>query len=142
METGPCPICNQARESLVRYPNSVCIDCCNTGIFADPSQTTAIYFGNADFSGGFQSCINGVIGNQHICYIMGQKCYADESRFGGIVINYTSNVNDNEDADLKKKYKKEYNYYLRSQNKLFNSHKDNNSNQVDFERPFGEVMRR
>ena len=87
METGPCPICSQERETMVRYPNSVCRDCCDTGVFSDSSQTTTISFNNIDHSGGFQSYINGIIGNQSECYIKGHKCHADEGRFGGIIIS-------------------------------------------------------
>ena len=43
---------------------------------------------------------------------MGHQCYADEARLGGIVISYK--VQDKDD-NLKRKYPKEYNYYLRSQ---------------------------
>ena len=109
-----CPICSEVRETMERYPDSVCQDCCNTGIFADPSQTTTINFGNTDYNGGFQSCINGVVGNQHICYIKGHQCFANEARFGGIVISYTDEAQDKNNI-LKRKYPKEYDYYLRSQ---------------------------
>lgn len=96
MLNTPCPICFHLRETIERYPNSVCLDCCNTGIFTDISQKTTISFGNIDFSGGFQSVVNGVVGNQHICYIKGHQCRADEARFGGIVISYLDNDEDKE----------------------------------------------
>ena len=105
MLNTPCPICSQLRYTMERYPNSVCDKCCCSGIFADPSQTTTIRFGNTDFSGGFQSVVNGVVGNQHICYIKGHQCSADEARFGGIVISYTDETQD-KDNFLKRKISK------------------------------------
>ena len=35
---------------------------------------------------GFISVINDTIGEDHECYINNIKCYADEARFGGIVV--------------------------------------------------------
>ena len=122
MITSPCPICKQDRETMERYPNSVCNDCCTTGVFASNSDTAdRIEFGNVDFSGGFQSCVAGVIGEQHECYIKGRKCYANEARFGGIVISCMNVEDDKDDKDnevnennevnkLKQKYQDEYNY--------------------------------
>ena len=127
----------------------VCNDCCNSGIYADMLQTTPISFGNTDFSGGFQSSVNGVIGNQHECYIRGKKCYANEGRFGGIVISYLYRNNDNENDDtyennLKREYKTEYDYYLRSKkSKLQDANIcNNNSIPVDFQNSMCEVMQR
>ena len=164
MITSPCPICKQDRETMERYPNSVCNDCCITGIFASNSDTAdRIEFGNVDFSGGFQSCVNGVIGEQHECYIKGRKCYANEARFGGIVIscmnveddennevNKDNEVNENNEVNqdnvnkLKRKYQDEYNYYLKLQNNKIGEEviKDNNSILVNNSRPTIEVMNR
>tara|TARA_B100001093_G_C26456172_1_gene854424 strand:+ start:455 stop:646 length:192 start_codon:yes stop_codon:yes gene_type:complete len=62
---------------MKRYPNLVCDYCCKTGVFASNSNTAdRIEFSNVD------------IGEQHECYIKGRKCYANEYRFGGIVISY------------------------------------------------------
>ena len=152
MITGPCPICKQDRETMERYPNSVCNDCCITGVFASNSDTAdRIEFGNVDFSGGFQSCVNGVIGEQHECYIKGRKCYANEARFGGIVIS-CMNVEDDENNEvnkdninkLKQKYQDEYNYYLKLQNNKIGEEviKDNNSILVNNSWPTIEVMNR
>tara|TARA_B000000437_G_C11402934_1_gene206656 strand:- start:78 stop:500 length:423 start_codon:yes stop_codon:yes gene_type:complete len=140
MITTPCPICSQLRETMERYPNSVCNNCCNTGIFADPSQTTPITFGNIGFDGGFMSVVNGVEGKQNECYIKGHKCSANEARFGGIVISCFNTQNTNED-DLKRKYKTEYNYYLRSQKQKLENTKDNLIG-VDFKRPIIEAIHR
>ena len=54
-------------------------------------------FGNIDHTGGFVSLKNGVATSppQHICYVNGVKCYADEARFGGIVIRKMNGVQEN-----------------------------------------------
>ena len=53
-----------------------------------------ISFENIDLGGGFQSIVNGVIGNQRRCYIKGFLCFATEARFGGIIISSYENKND------------------------------------------------
>tara|TARA_Y100000816_G_C25987389_1_gene515726 strand:+ start:134 stop:439 length:306 start_codon:yes stop_codon:yes gene_type:complete len=97
MEYKPCPICNKEEKVMLRYPNMVCSECISTGIWANKEQTTPIEFGNTSFSGGFMSIINGIQGNQRICYINGKQCIADESRFGGIVVQCYNDDNKNDD---------------------------------------------
>ena len=46
----------------------------------------SIEFYNIDHTGGFISIVNNIKGKIHECYVDNHKCYADESRFGGIVI--------------------------------------------------------
>lgn len=96
MLNTPCPICNQLRNTLERYPHKVCNNCINTGTFADDLQTIPISFENINLGGGFQSIVNGVIGNQRRCYIKGYLCFATEARFGGIIISSYENKNENE----------------------------------------------
>ena len=85
-EYGLCPICNMEQKIMLRYPKMVCSQCIKTGMWADKEQTIPIQFGNIDIEGGFMSAVNEVQGNQHICYINGKQCTAQEARFGGIVI--------------------------------------------------------
>ena len=80
-----CPICNNIVPSNPRYPRYVCSKCVHDyGIKS--KEGLPMEFFNIDFSGGFISKVNGVNGEEHECYINNVKCYADESRFGGIVI--------------------------------------------------------
>lgn len=79
-----CPLCKKNVYFIPRYPNYVCADCIDTGTFTDDGKK--ISFSNVDYTGGFMSIIDGVKGTEHVCYIKGVKCRADESRFGGIVI--------------------------------------------------------
>jgi hypothetical protein len=109
MEYKPCPICNKEEKIMLRYSKMVCSECIRTGIWADKKQTIPINFYNTSFSGGFTSEVNGIEVKQNICYINGKQCIADESRFGGIVIecydlddedkNQEENKNQEEDED-------------------------------------------
>ena len=99
MEYKSCPICNKEEKMMLRYPKMVCSECIRTGIWADKKQTTPINFYNTSFSGGFISEVNGIEGKQHICYINGKQCIADEARFGGIVIECYDVEDEDEDKD-------------------------------------------
>jgi len=55
-----CPICSSKMSVSVRYPNMICHEC---------SEKTLNEKGDI-----------------HECFVKGYKCYADEARFGGIVI--------------------------------------------------------
>lgn len=48
-----------------------------------------ISFYNESHWGGFISVVDGSRGTSHDCYIRGIKCYAEEARFGGIVVSHT-----------------------------------------------------
>ena len=85
-----CKMCNVVYKYLMaRYPNMICNNCLNNNTILD-SMGNIVSFNNLGFSGGFESVhiINNisVTKNEHDCYINNIKCYADESRFGGIVI--------------------------------------------------------
>ena len=78
-----CPICNDKMNYFERYPNMVCHKCVEKTL---TEKDEKIEFYNIDHTGGFYSLVNDEKGNIHECYIEDQKCYADEARFGGIVI--------------------------------------------------------
>jgi hypothetical protein len=90
MEYYNCPICNEKEKMLIRYKNMVCSKCLQTGIWADKPQKIPIKFGNKGIEGGFISFVNNIPGSQHTCYIREKKCYADEAKFGGIVIQVSN----------------------------------------------------
>lgn len=83
-----CPVCgSQTEMASSRYQQCVCWNCRDTYESLD-EDGNVLTFGNVDYTGGFVSFKNGVATSpsQHICYINGVKCCADEARFGGIVI--------------------------------------------------------
>lgn len=89
--TQKCPICDSDTFQMLRYPHYVC-DICISTYDTLTVDNKKIEFSNISPFGGFQSKIEGEneYGSEHYCYINGIKCYADEARFGGIVIQ-TSN---------------------------------------------------
>ena len=89
MAQANCPICANQYTRYERYPRSICGSCAQSVIKDVDGHT--VTFENIDWSGGFQSIHVGE-GNQiikkeeHVCFVNGIKCWADEARFGGIVI--------------------------------------------------------
>jgi hypothetical protein len=89
MEVGTCPICLTEIRRLARYPLSICKTCLLKENIKDVSGNP-VDFINTSFEGGFASLhtVDGKVvqKEEHICFVKGVKCYADEGRFGGIVI--------------------------------------------------------
>jgi len=88
-----CPLClDILTYYLDRYPKMICHKCANgdNGKIID-NFGNDVSFSNIDIYGGFASHhkINNneiVHKTDHICWINSIKCYANEMRFGGIVI--------------------------------------------------------
>lgn len=80
-----CPICRTALPELSRYPRYVCEACTSCAVSAEGRP---LAFGNVGRSGGYvaQYTDTGALYESHACWIDGIRCYAGESRFGGIVI--------------------------------------------------------
>jgi hypothetical protein len=80
-----CPVCHATLEYLFRYPNYVCQSCYSK---ATDKDGRLLGFYNTAISGGFEALYldTNEVYDSHICYIDGIECYADEARFGGIVI--------------------------------------------------------
>jgi uncharacterized Zn ribbon protein len=83
MQNKSCPICDKNMIYYDRYPKMVCHECSENTLTHDGEN---IKFYNKDHTGGFISIVNDVKGEMHDCYINNRKCYADEARFGGIVV--------------------------------------------------------
>ena len=83
--TQSCPICSRPVEPSARYPRYLCEVCASK---AKSKDGRPLKFSNADLSGGFiaQYADTGYPYPGHECYIDEIPCYADEARFGGIVI--------------------------------------------------------
>lgn len=80
-----CPICNRPVTRYERYPRYVCQACAARAKSWD-GRPLAFY--NEALSGGFVAryADDDTPYNSHECLIDGFRCYADEVRFGGIVI--------------------------------------------------------
>lgn len=83
-----CPICHTPVSRSSRYPDHVCGDCAQR---AADEHGRPLLFGNLDINGGFHAVYSdtGERRDSHECYIDGVRCWADEARFGGIVITLT-----------------------------------------------------
>ncbi len=80
-----CPICSTALEVFERYPRYVCPDCAD---LAADAVGRRLDFYNLGASGGYgaEYLDTHTEYMSHECYIKGIRCWADEARFGGIVI--------------------------------------------------------
>ena len=80
-----CPICNAPVTPNPRYPRYICGACY---VKSTASDGRLLAFSNVDFSGGYkaQYADTGEEYLSHDCFVGNVKCYADEARFGGIVI--------------------------------------------------------
>src|SRR6478735_496342 len=80
-----CPICSAAVTPSERYPRYICETSC---MRAQDEQGRPLAFSNVSFSGGFAALYRDTHeeSSDHVCYIDGVKCWADEAHMGGIVI--------------------------------------------------------
>ena len=83
MKNKNCPICDKNMMYLGRYPKMICHECIELTV---NKNGESIKFYNIDHTGGFMSIVDDIKGEEHECYINNIKCYADEARFGGIVV--------------------------------------------------------
>lgn len=81
----PCPICGTPVRHWERYPRAVCSPC---EAKACDERGRRLAFYNVSAAGGFEAIVVGTreIYPSHRCYIDGVACWADEARFGGIVV--------------------------------------------------------
>lgn len=87
MSIQSCPICSIQMNVMERYPNRICNS--HYGECRD-MEGNIVTFENEGPQGGFVSChiVNGKIEKRRdgYCLVRGQRCHAEEMRFGGIVI--------------------------------------------------------
>ncbi|NJM54468.1 MAG: hypothetical protein HC846_14485 [Blastocatellia bacterium] len=84
-EIHDCPICGEEVGHWERYPKQVCDRCAKK---ASDAYGRRLQFSNIDGTGSFKAFYrdNGAEYQHQICYIDGRKCFANEHRFGGIVV--------------------------------------------------------
>lgn len=80
-----CPICGKSLPESGRYPNYICEECVAKAV---DEAGRPLAFSNASPTGGFQATYRktGEEAPGQICFIEGTKCWADEARMGGIVV--------------------------------------------------------
>lgn len=86
---GTCPVCHTSVSISPRYPNYLCRWCCDRAVDA---QGRPLKFYNASASGGFEAQFKHdgspatEVTENHTVYVGFLKVWADEARFGGIVL--------------------------------------------------------
>jgi hypothetical protein len=84
-----CPVCHASVQSNPRYPNYLCRWCCDRAVDAQGRQ---LEFYNTSMSGGFGARFKHdgspapEVTESHTAYVGFLKVWADEARFGGIVL--------------------------------------------------------
>ncbi len=89
LEFVACPICGAEQPALAHYPDYLCRECVGRAEHEDGRRLTLT---NTSPSGGFAAryadtgelCPEVTI--SHIVYVDGIRCWADEARVGGIVV--------------------------------------------------------
>jgi hypothetical protein len=81
----PCPICGAGVAVDPRYPLKLCRKCIDE---ATDRSGRKLEFSNIDATGGFQAFYleTGEPYHDHVCFVRGVPCCADEAHFGGIVV--------------------------------------------------------
>lgn len=81
----PCPICSKPVPHWGRYPRAVCETCYDKACDAHGRKLS---FSNVSIDGGFNAVVTDTQEEyqSHTCYVEGVECWADEARFGGIVL--------------------------------------------------------
>jgi hypothetical protein len=83
--TQTCPLCSAELPFSQRYPGYLCDSCAEKAV--DETDRKLLFY-NVSMSGGFAACYADTKEERegHICYIDDIKCWVNEARFGGIVI--------------------------------------------------------
>lgn len=89
VELVACPICGTEQPAVPRYPDYLCRACVARTSTSDGRRLVLV---NTSLTGGFAAryaddeelCEEVTV--THIVYVDGVRCWADEARFGGIVV--------------------------------------------------------
>jgi hypothetical protein len=88
-DSQSCPICATTVRPNPRYPNYLCGHCASKAVDA---KGRPLSFYNASMSGGLEAKFTDdgspaeEVTRTQIVFVNGRKCFADEARFGGIVL--------------------------------------------------------
>lgn len=80
-----CPICGKSLPESGRYPDYICEGCVAKAV--DEAGRPLAFF-NVSSTGEFQATYRetGEEAPGEFCYIAGIRCWADEARMGGVVV--------------------------------------------------------
>ena len=80
-----CPVCGQEVKANPRYPRYLCGACVERASDAN-GQKLQFFQSNPDGRYAARYALSGEDYPSHECLVDGMKCWADEARFGGIVV--------------------------------------------------------
>ena len=89
LEFVSCPICGREQPALSRYPDYLCRDCVGRASTEDGRRLDLV---NTSAGGGFAAryADDGELCEEvtltHVVHVDGIRCWADEARLGGIVV--------------------------------------------------------
>jgi len=78
-----CPTCSNVITKNKKYPTEICDEC---WYLTKNKNGRDIHFANKGINGRFLSMVGEKVVNQHQCFVNGIECYADEGKYGGIII--------------------------------------------------------
>lgn len=89
LDVVTCPVCGAEQPAVPRYPDYLCRGCVSRAATRE-GRTLRLY--NTSLTGGFVAkyADDDELAEEesvtHIVYVDGVRCWADEARFGGIVV--------------------------------------------------------
>lgn len=100
-EQQHCPVCGRKVLPMIRYPDYLCNSCANT---AKSHSGRPLSFFNQGSWGGYGACYSDDKSpyESNLCYVGSLEVWADEARFGGIVLRPAVNGGRPADAYPKK----------------------------------------
>lgn len=83
--TQACPICGTTVNENLRYPRYLCATC-SANVTDAEGRELRLFRRSPDgrFAASYEE--SGETYDSHEVYVMGIRCWADEARFGGIVV--------------------------------------------------------
>lgn len=80
-----CPICGAAVAANPRYPKYLCTDCVKRASDGN-GKRLSFFQSSPDGRYAARYAVDGEPYASHECFVDKKKCWADEARFGGIVV--------------------------------------------------------
>lgn len=84
-----CPVCGREQPAVPHYPGYLCRECVARGTDEGGRR---VVLGNTSETGGFAAryaddqSLAAEVTVTHFVYVDGNRCWADEARYGGVVV--------------------------------------------------------
>ena len=80
-----CPVCRIEVQTNPRYPRYLCRTCIERAVDKN-GEKIQFFQSNPDGRYAARYSATGAVYPSHECFVDGSKCWADEARFGGIIV--------------------------------------------------------